>query len=127
MIRRTLRLLSIQQTVTQLDSQLPGATVAWYPFLADLRRSPREGSEAPDRHGHQLMPYACSGNVVLYKPADVKDFVNKVLAADPSAKRSSPPQFFVVDDFGHLQPWRSRKARPAMHPTEPAALLKRAA
>lgn len=127
MIRKTLRLLSIQQTVTQLNQKLPGATVAWYPFLADIRRSPREGIEAPALHGHQLTPYACSGNAALYKPADVNDFIDKVLAADPSAKRSSPPQFFVVDDFGHLQPWRSRKARPAIHPTEPATLLKRAA
>ncbi|PUA99161.1 hypothetical protein C8C99_4044 [Acidovorax sp. 107] len=127
MIRRTLRLLSIQQTVTQLDSQLPGAAVAWYPFLADIRRSPREGTQAPDLYGQQLMPYACNGNVVLYKQTDVQDFIDAVRAADPGVKASRPPQFFVVDDHGHLQPWRSRNARPALTPTAPATLFRRAA
>lgn len=81
----------------------------------------------PDLHGLQLHPYARDGNVVLYRPCDVEDFIAAVLAADPGIKAASKPVFYVVDDHGELQPWQWRKARPVITPIKPATLLKRAA
>lgn len=46
MIRKTLKLLNSQETVTLLTLNL-GAPVAWGPWLADIRRSPRDGIPAP--------------------------------------------------------------------------------
>lgn len=126
MTRRTIKLLNTQETVTLLTLHL-GTPVAWGAFLADIRRTPREGIPVPSLHGLRLRPYAQHGLVALYRPCDLKDFIDAVRAADPGIKAASKPAFYVVDDHGELQPWQWRKARPAIHPTEPATLLKRAA
>lgn len=126
MTRKTIKLLTQQQTATLLTMHL-GSKPAWGPWLADVRRTPRPGIPAPALHGLQLHPYARHGLVALYLPRDVKDFIDAVLLAAPDIKATSKPTFYVVDDHGELQPWQWRKARPAIHPTEPATLLKRAA
>lgn len=126
MTRKTIKLLTTQQAATLLTLNL-GTPVAWGAFLADVRRTPREGVPTPDLHGLRLHPYARHGLVALYRLCDLKEFIDAVRAADPGIKAASRPQFYVVDDFGHLQPWQWRKARPAIHPIKPAALLKRAA
>ncbi|MCB1989773.1 MAG: hypothetical protein KDE69_15815 [Burkholderiaceae bacterium] len=126
MIRKTLKLLNSQETVTLLTLNL-GAPVAWGPWLADIRRSPRDGIPAPHLHGLQLRPYARNGNVTLYRPCDVKDFIDAVRAADPGIKAASKPKLYVVDDHRELLPWQWRKARPVITPIKPATLLKRAA
>lgn len=125
-MRKTLQQLNSQETITLLTLHL-GTPVAWGPFLADIRRTPREGIPAPQLHGLQLHPYSRDGHVPLYRPRDVKDFIDAVRAADPGIKAASKPKFYVVDDHGELQPWRTRKARPVFTPIKPATLLKRAA
>lgn len=125
-MRKTLTLLNAQETVTLLTLKL-GTPVAWGPWLADIRRTPREGYPVPDLFGLQLRPYARNNSVPLYRPCDVKDFIDAVRAADPGIKSASKPRFFVVDDHGALQPWQWRKARPVITPHKPAAFLKRAA
>ena len=115
MTRKTIKLLNTQETVTLLTLHL-GAPVGWAAWLADIRRTPREGVPVPSLHGLQLPPYAQHGLAALYRPRDVKVFID-----------ANGPAFYVVDDHGELQYWRFRKARPAITPTVPATLLKRAA
>ena len=126
MTRKTIKLLNTQETVTLLTLHL-GAPVGWAAWLADIRRTPREGVPVPSLHGLQLPPYAQHGLAALYRPRDVKVFIVAVRAADPGIKAANGPAFYVVDDHGELQYWRFRKARPAITPTVPATLLKRAA
>lgn len=126
MTRKTIPLIDSQRAAARILLKL-GAKVSWPAWLADIRRTPREGYPVPDLYGLQLRPYARHGNVVLYRPSDVDDFIAAVLAADPGIKAASKPTFYVVDDSGELQPWRWRKARPIITPTMPAALFKRAA
>lgn len=126
MTRKTIKLLNTQETVTLLTLNL-GAPVGWAAWLADIRRTPREGFPVPSLHGLRLHPYAQHGLAALYRPRDVKVFIDAVRAADPGIKAASGPVFYVVDDHGELQPWQFRRARPAITPTKPATRLKRAA
>ena len=126
MTRKTIKLLNTQETVTLLTLKL-GTPVAWAAWLADIRRNPREGVPVPSLHGLRLRPYAQHGLVALYRPCDLKVFIDAVRAADPGVKVASKPAFYVVDDHGELQPWQWRKARPITTPTKPATLLKRTA
>lgn len=125
MTRKTETLLDVQQTTALLVMRL-GSPVAWAAWLADIRRTPREGKKVPELHGHQLHP-ACQlgAHQAMYRPADVKAFIDAVLAKDPGIKKAHGPRKYVFDDFGMTQPWRLRKARPAIHPTTSATPLKR--
>lgn len=126
-MRKTETMLDVQQTITLLVAHL-GSPVGWAAWLADLRRTPREGKKVPDLHGYQLHPSGqCGAHQAMYAPADVKAFIDAVLAADPGIKKAHGPRKYVFEDFGPLQPWRFRKMRPAITPATPATLLKRAA
>ena len=122
-VRRTGILLTTDETVERLIRRL-GSPVAWGAWLADIRRNPRKGVEPPSLYGLQLLPAAHAGHQVLYAPADVHAFIDAVLAADPGVKKANAPCYYVFDDFGPLQPWRTRKARRVITPTKPA-LFKR--
>lgn len=122
--RRTGILLTTDETVERLIRRL-GLPVAWGAWLADIRRNPREGVEPPSLHGHQLFPAAHVGHQVLYSPADVHAFIEAVLAADPGIKKANGPRHYVFDDYGPVQPWRTRRARRVITPLKPAALFKR--
>jgi len=126
MTRRTIPLFDSQRVAAQLLIEL-GPVVQWPAWLVDVRRTPREGIPAPHIHGLRLLPYGRDGRVVLYRPGDVRAFIDAVLATDPEIKKTSKPMSYVVDDYGDLQPWQWRKARPVTTPTKPATLLKRAA
>lgn len=120
-------MLDVQQTIALLVAHL-GSPVGWAAWLADIRRTPREGKKVPELHGQRLYPAGQSGaHQAMYRPADVKTFIDAVLAADPGVKKAHGPRKYVFEDFGPLQPWRFRKMRPAITPTTPATLLKRAA
>lgn len=127
MTRKTETMLDVQQTVALLIVFL-GSPVGWAAWLADIRRTPREGKKVPELLGHQLHPAGQLGaHQVMYRPADVKTFIDAVLAADPGIKKANGPRKYVFDDCGPLQSWRLRKMRPAITPAVPATLLKRAA
>lgn len=126
MTRKTIPLFDTQRVAAQLLIEL-GPAVQWPAWLVDVRRTPREGVPVPHIHGLRLLPYARAGRGVLYRPGDVRAFIDAVLATDPGIRKTSKPTFFVVDDHGELQPWPFRKARPAITPTVPTTLLKRAA
>lgn len=112
-------LLDVQQTTALLVLKL-GSPVAWAAWLADLRRTPREGKRAPTLHGHQLHPTGQLGAYqAMYRPADVKAFIVAVLAADPGIKKTNGPRQYVFDDYGPLQHWRTRKVDPGTHTTMP--------
>lgn len=125
-MRKTLKLLNSQEVTTLLTFNL-GTPVAWGAWLADIRRAPREQYPEPDLYGLQLRPYARNGTVPLYRPCDVKDFIDAVRAAHPGIKSVCKPKSYVVDDHGAALPWQWRKARPVITPHKPATLLKRAA
>lgn len=127
MIRKTETMLDVQQTVALLVTWL-GSPVAWAAWLADIRRTPREGKKVPDLYGHQLHPAGqCGAHQAMYAPAAVKAFIDAVLAENPGIKKAHGPREYVFDDHGPLQPWRARKMRLTIHPTKTAALFKRAA
>lgn len=127
MARKTETQLDVQQTVALLVTRL-GSPVAWAAWLADIRRTPREGKKVPDLYGHQLHPSGqCGAHQAMYAPAAVKTFIDAVLAEDPGIKKAHGPRKYVFDDYGPLQPWRFRKMHPAITPTAPATPLKRAA
>lgn len=112
-------LLDVQQTTALLVLKL-GSPVAWAAWLADIRRTPREGKQVPTLHGHQLHPTGQLGaHQAMYRPADIKAFVVAVLAADPGIKKAHGPRQYVFDDYGPLQHWRTRKVDPATHTTMP--------
>lgn len=126
-MRKTETMLDVQQTVALLIVFL-GSPVGWAAWLADIRRTPREGKKVPELHGHQLHPAGQLGaHQVMYRPADVKAFIDAVLAEDPGIKKAHGPRKYVFDDYGTTQPWRLRKVRPVITPVKPATLLKRAA
>lgn len=120
--RRTGILLTTDETVALLVRRL-GSPVAWGAWLADIRRNPREGVEPPSLYGRQLLPAAHAGHQVLYAPADVHAFIEAVLAADPGVRRAHGPCRYVFDDYGPLQPWRTRKARRVITPRKPALFM----
>ncbi len=124
-VRRTETLLSIEETIAVLVRRL-GTPVAWAAWLADIRRTPREGYPVPDLHGHQLYPVGPDrvSKQPKYRMADVLVFIKAILTADPGIKKANSPRRFVFDDYGPLQPWRTRKVRPVI-PIKPAALFKR--
>lgn len=127
MTRKTETMLDVQQTIALLVAHL-GSPVGWAAWLADIRRVAREGKKVPELHGQRLYPTGQSGaHKAMYRPADVKTFIDAVLAADPGVKKAHGPRKYVFEDCGPLQPWRFRKMRPAITPTTPATLLKRAA
>lgn len=116
MARKTAQLLDTQQVVAVLVKHL-GNPTAWSAWLADIRRTPRPGKEAPNLYGHQLHPYATvRKNQPLYLPSQVKAFIEAVKASDPGAKLEKPLRY-VFDD-GSL-PWQWRKARPVITKIEP--------
>lgn len=119
-------LLDVQQTTALLVLKL-GSPVAWAAWLADIRRTPREGKQVPTLHGHQLLPTGQLGaHQAMYRPADVNAFIVAVLAANPGIKKTHGPRQYVFDDHP-LLPWRARKVRPVITPIKPATLLKHAA
>lgn len=106
---KTARLLDTQQTVAVLVQHL-GNPVAWAAWLADIRRTPRPGKEAPSLYGHQLPPFAVGDKrVPLYRPADVAAFIDAVKADDPGLKKVEPPLYEFEES--PLLPWRWRKAQ----------------
>lgn len=126
-MRKTETMLDVQQTIALLVAHL-GSPVGWAAWLADIRRTPREGKKVPELHGHRLYPAGQSGaHQAMYRPAAVKKFIEDVLTEDPGIKKAHGPRKYVFEDFGPLQPWRFCKMRPAITPTTPATLLKRAA
>lgn len=114
-------LLDVQQTTALLVLRL-GSPVAWTSWLADIRRTPREGKQIPALYGHQLRPTGQLGaHQAMYSLADVRAFIVAVLAANPGIKKAHGPRRYVFD--GHpLLPWRARKVRPAVAPIAPATL-----
>jgi len=120
-MRKTAPLLDTAQVVAVLTKHL-GNPVAWGPFLQDVRRTTRPGKTPPSLYGHQLHPYASGPkNMPLYRPSDIRAFIDAVKAADPGRKLEKPIRY-VFDDEPML-PWQWRKARPTIHKiTKPAAL-----
>lgn len=122
---KTAQLLDTQQTVAVLVKHL-GNPVAWAAWLADIRRTPRPGKEAPDLYGHQLAPYAKGQkNQPLYRPSDVRVFIDAVKASDPGTSPEKPHRY-VFDDEPML-PWQWRSARRTITRLEPLSMLKAAA
>lgn len=102
-----------------------GTPVAWGPFLGDIRRKDREGVNPPHLHGHQLHP---CGNTwpgqrrPMYRPEDVQEFIDLVIAENPGLKLK-PATSYTFDDAPVLH-WSMRRlvatTTPAPAPTEPS-------
>lgn len=86
-----------------------GRLTSWPAFLADIRRTEREGKAPPHLYGHQLHPHAFGEKrIPLYHPLAVAEFIRLIKLEIPGIECRAPNVYKFDNTPG--VPWQMRKA-----------------